>query len=72
MLPERDRIRMQHMRDHASEALAFTKGLDRSALDKDRKLALALVRLLEVVGEAANKVTLETRLAHPSIPWARS
>jgi uncharacterized protein with HEPN domain len=38
-------------------------------LDKDRKLVLSLVRLVEVIGEAAGQVTKEFQAAHPEIPW---
>ncbi len=40
-------IRLRHMRDHAAEAIAMTKGKQREALDDDRMLELALVRLME-------------------------
>ena len=41
----------------------------RSDLDNDRTLNLSLVRLLEVVGEAASRTTKEDRKKHPEIPW---
>jgi uncharacterized protein with HEPN domain len=39
-------------------------------LQTDRLFAFALTRAVEVLGEAASKVTLETRQTHPAIPWA--
>ena len=44
---------LRHMLDHALEAVAMTRGKTRADLDKDRQLNLALVRLLEIIGEAA-------------------
>ena len=41
----------------------------REDLPKDRQLNLALVRLVEIIGEAAARVTEETREKHPQIPW---
>ena len=41
----------------------------RPDLDRDRKLNLALVRLVEIIGEAATRVGPELRNAHPAIPW---
>jgi uncharacterized protein with HEPN domain len=38
-------------------------------LDTDRQLNLALVRLLEIVGEAAGRVPSDERVLHPDIPW---
>ena len=49
----RDVVRLRHMLDHAREAVAMAKGRSRVDLDEDRQLNLALVRLLEIVGEAA-------------------
>jgi uncharacterized protein with HEPN domain len=59
------------MRDHAREAVAMIAGKSRSDLDDDRKLNLALVRLLEVVGEAANRISASNRAKHSEIPWKR-
>ena len=57
------------MLDHAREAAALVRDKTRSDLDSDRVLSLALVRLLEIVGEAAARVSAETRTACPAIPW---
>ena len=64
-----DSVRLQHMLDGAKEAVSFVKGQTRIALDRDRKLALSLVRLVEVVGEAAAQVTKESQKKYPGIPW---
>ncbi len=57
------------MLDHAIEAVDLIRGHKRADLDHDRKLNLALVRLVEIVGEAAARVTPTTRAQHPLIPW---
>ncbi|HUG91359.1 MAG TPA: HepT-like ribonuclease domain-containing protein [Planctomycetaceae bacterium] len=57
------------MLDHAEEALLFATGRRRSDLDADRALNLSLTRLLEVIGEAAARVTEPTRNQCPQIPW---
>lgn len=62
---------MLHMLDHAREAVALTKDRSRDDIDRDRVLCLALVRLLEIVGEAAGRVTKETQLEQPEIPWVQ-
>lgn len=56
-----DIVRLQHMVDAANEALSFIAGKSKSQLAKDRALALALVKSIEIVGEAANKVSRELR-----------
>lgn len=70
MPPDRDRIRLLHMLEHAREAMQLVAGRNRSDLDTDRVLNLALVRLLEIVGEAAARVSSEARARHPAIPWS--
>lgn len=56
-----DRARLQHMLDAANEALGFVQGKTRPDLDKDRMLVLSLVKELEIIGEAASKVSPEVR-----------
>ena len=64
-----DVYRLRHMLAHAEEAVAMARGRERGDLDADRTLNLALVRLLEIVGEAAARVSEPTRLKNVSIPW---
>ncbi|HPD57459.1 MAG TPA: DUF86 domain-containing protein [Smithellaceae bacterium] len=69
MTRHNDDIRLRHILDHAQEALVLTKGKGRPDLDIDRKLELALTRLLEIIGEAANLVPEKMREQHQQIPW---
>jgi uncharacterized protein with HEPN domain len=62
-------IRLRHMLDHAREAVAMASGRTRDELDADRQLNLSLVRLLEIVGEAASRLPTEERIHYPDIPW---
>ena len=63
-------VALRQMRDHATEAVELVRGLQRSALDSERMLNLSLVRLLEVVGEAAGRVPAGERVLMPEIPWS--
>lgn len=56
-----------HMLDHALEAVEMTRGKTRGDLDTDRQLNLALVRLLEIVGEAAVGVCQLSSFGMPGI-----
>lgn len=64
-----DVVRLRHMLDAARKALEFTADGVPGGLEKDEQLALALVRLIEIVGEAAKNVSAPTRDAHPDLPW---
>ncbi|MBI1929331.1 DUF86 domain-containing protein [Candidatus Poribacteria bacterium] len=64
-------IRLRDMLDHSREAILLMQNKSRAELDTNRLLNLALVRLLEVIGEAANHVSEEERSRHSEIPWAQ-
>ena len=66
---EADRIRLTHMLDASKEAISFTVGKSRFDLESDRKLQMAVTREIEIIGEAAGKVSQATREAYPTIPW---
>jgi uncharacterized protein with HEPN domain len=66
---ERDEVRLRDMLDAASKAEKFIVGKSRESLDIDDLLAFGLVRAIEIIGEAASRVTPETRQTSPQIPW---
>lgn len=57
------------MLDAARETVSFASGRTAVDLAQDRLLALALVKCIEIIGEAASKVGSETRLELEQIPW---
>lgn len=63
-------VRMRHMLDHAREAAAMSRGRSRANLASNRMLSLALVKLVEIIGEAANQVHHDIQVLHPQIPWS--
>ena len=57
----------------AAEAVeTFVAGRHRADLDTDRMLLFALVRAVEIIGEAASRVSAETRATAPAVPWSES
>ncbi|MBL8220360.1 MAG: DUF86 domain-containing protein [Bryobacterales bacterium] len=66
---ESDLTRLLDMRDAAREALDFVAGRSRGDLSTDRMLLLALCKSIEIIGEAASRVSSETRAIAPGIPW---
>lgn len=65
-----DLIRLQHMLDAANEAISFASGKSPRDLAHDRMMALSIVKSIEIIGEAAAKVSQETRKKYPAVPWA--
>lgn len=68
MLSE-DRIRLQHILEEAKEALLFVEGYLYNDFIKDNKTVHAVMRCIEIIGEAAAKLTNEYKEEHSSVPW---
>lgn len=68
-MPPEDWVRWQHMVEAATLAMNFIQGRSRQDLDSDRMLQFAVVRAIEIIGEAASKISAETCAAHAEIPW---
>lgn len=66
-----DVTRLMHIRDAALKAISFAANQSRESLDSDRMLALALVKEIEIIGEAAGKVSVECKAKYPQIPWVQ-
>jgi uncharacterized protein with HEPN domain len=64
-----DAIRIRHMIEAAEACERFVSGRGRTELETNLMLRFAPVRAAEIFGEAASKVSLETREIAPSIPW---
>jgi uncharacterized protein with HEPN domain len=64
-----DSTRLHHMLDASREAVLFIQEKSRDDLESDRILSLALVRLLEIICEAASKVSPEKKANLPQIYW---
>lgn len=65
-----DLTRRRRMHDFATSAMRFARDRNRADLDSDDTLAHALIRCIEVVGEAASQVTPRFRDEHPNIFWS--
>jgi len=65
----KDMARLWDMLDAARTAIEFTKGQYFEDFLKDRKTRHAVERSLEIIGEAARRVSTQTREGLPDIPW---
>ena len=64
-----DLVFVGHMLDTARKALDLVRGKSREDFDRDQALDLALTHLLQVIGEAARRVSTGFMERHPEIPW---
>lgn len=65
-----DLIRVRHMLESAKDAVFFARNRTRTDLDSDRMLTLSIIKSVEILGEAASKVTKEGRDDDKQIPWS--
>jgi len=68
---DNDMVRLHHILDAVHEAVAFSQGRSQKDLYSDRMLSLSLVRLLEIIGEAARGISPACRAAHSEIAWQK-
>ena len=68
MLAE-DRVRLRHMIEAAESAVQFIAGRQRLDLEEDRMLLFAVVRAIEILGEAASQISEEVQSTQTAIPW---
>lgn len=64
-----DEVRLRHMLDHAVEAVELARDRTREDLGRERMLNVPPTRPIEVMGEAAARVSADGRERTPKIPW---
>lgn len=64
-----DVIRLRHITDAARTALGFVRHRQREDLDHDRQLVWALVKAIEIIGEASAQLSEEVKNQISAIPW---
>lgn len=67
-----NRIYIDYLRDmleNANRATQFIEGMDFKAFSKDDKTVYAVIRAVEIIGEATRNIPQEIRTKYPEIPW---
>ena len=63
---------VRHMLDYSREAVELLGSRPLEELRSNRVLQLALVQLIEIVGEAGSRVPEDVRQANPELPWKQA
>jgi len=71
MLTPADRERLSHILDAIDKIEQIVESLTIDRFREDWEKRLVIERLLEVIGEAANRVSAELQDQHPQVPWAK-
>ena len=53
------------------DATSFVKDLDYEAFSEDRKTTYAVIRALEIIGEATKNIPIEIKNVYPQVPWRK-
>jgi len=69
MLLDSDHTRLFHIVEAAREAVGYVKDLPREQFAVQRPLQHSVIRCIEIIGEAASRLSPSLREAHPDIPW---
>lgn len=68
---EKDRIYLQEIKEFCRKVVAFTAKVSYADFVADEKLQLAVVKLVENIGEAAKRLTEATRAQYPAVDWRK-
>jgi len=66
---ERDAAHLWDMLNTADNVSRFMQGISFDSFMRERKLQAAVEREVEIIGEAARRVSESFREMHPEIPW---
>ena len=65
----KDSARIAHILEAAQDVKNFIQEKDRSSLETEKMLLYAIVRAIEIIGEASSQISSETRSQYPDLPW---
>ena len=69
-MPKGDLLYLGHMLDVAAQAISKLEGKEREDYEEDENLRLAVTHLVQMIGEAARRVSPEIQQRYPQIPWS--
>jgi len=67
--PVRDRDRLEHMVEAITNILEFADGKKQEEIEVDKLRYYGIVKNIEIIGEAAYKLTNAFRCQHTETPW---
>ncbi|MCR4560245.1 MAG: DUF86 domain-containing protein [Bacteroidales bacterium] len=65
----RDKERLEHIIQAVERIKRYTKGISYESFIADDMIYYAVVKNIEIIGEAANMLTSDFQAAHPETPW---
>ena len=68
---DRDRVHLLDILEAARLAVVYVEGISEEAFLHNTQLQDSVIRRIEIIGEAARRVSQETRRTYPDIPWTK-
>lgn len=66
-----EKVYLFHIRDAIVTILTYTKGLSENDFYENNLIKDAVIRNFEIIGEASKRISKQTRLEYPQVPWAQ-
>ena len=66
-----DKARLQHILDAIYEVESYASTITFDEFSRSSEKKFASVKQLEIIGEAAGKITKETKSCYPEVEWAK-
>jgi len=64
-----DSVYLKHIRDAVAKIQVYVKGVSKSSFKRETLIQDAVIRQIEIIGEAAKRVSEKTRSENVQIPW---
>lgn len=68
---DKDKVYLNHILDAINSIHKFTSGMDKKAFIEDEIVISAVIRMLEIIGEAVKNISKELRQKYLDIPWKK-
>jgi len=68
----KDKIYLKHIDDAINLIFKFTSGMDKKAFTENEVVINAVIRQLEIIGEAVKNISQETKGRYSDLPWRQA
>lgn len=69
---DKDKIYLEEIKEFCQKVMGFTAGLDSDQFAKDEKTQLAVIKLIENIGEASKRLSEHTRSQYSAVDWKKA
>lgn len=67
-----DKLYLEEIKEFCGKVIGFTKGVSYKVFGEDEKLQLAVIKLIENIGEASKRLSDTARARHSKVDWKKA